>query len=586
MIQIFYGDFAQGAKENFIATSTESQFNTLNQLNKYDLQFKKTANPCELYQTVLDGTAEAFPSNENFENVGYWSEQVSENNGYFNVPIVLTFQSEKTYSSKGITLKFDEQNNVFATRIKVEWYGLDGKIAEKNFSPDSSSYFCSNEVEEYNKIIITFYAINMPKNKLKLTGIDYGRGVVFYKNEILNATQSQSIDPISTSLPINTFSCILNSKKITDFSFETEQKIKVLFNGNHISTNFIKSSKRKSKNVVEINCENYISQLEEVVFVGGIYKNEPVKNILMEISSVSGVPFEIDSAFENVTVSGYIPYTDCRNALMIVAFSVQGVVDASNSDFVKFVFLENDFKQTIPKNRIKRGQSFDYSKKIDGVELVVHSYRDSRQSVYLYNAENDGVGSNIKVVFSEPVKNLKIGYIEEDENGNEVFEENNRAGYILESGTNYAIINAYENCVLKGTGYFVSKKTIKKTTENNQTKQQNIVSIGNATLIETNNVDKILDLCYNWLVKRTSINVEIVEGKHIEYGQPIKYGEKKYGEFKYGEKHPNTIYYDQPVNLGDNLYTETEYLGIVDGRLIEQNFNLNGNIIVKKAVLK
>ena len=95
-----------------------------------------------------------------------------------------------------------------------------------------------------------------------------------------------------------------------------------------------------------------------------------------------------------------------------------------------------------------------------------------------------------------------------------------------------------------------------------------------------------MDLCYNWLVKRTSINVEIVEGKHIEYGQPIKYGEKKYGEFKYGEKHPNTIYYDQPVNLGDNLYTETEYLGIVDGRLIEQNFNLNGNIIVKKAVLK
>ena len=138
-----------------------------------------------MYQTVLDGTAEAFPSNANSENIGYWSEQISENNGYFNEPIVLTFQSENTYSSKGITLKFDEQNNVFATRIKVEWYGLHDKIIEKNFSPDSPSYFCDCEVEEYNKIIITFYAINMPKNKLKLTGIDYGRGVVFYKNEMI-----------------------------------------------------------------------------------------------------------------------------------------------------------------------------------------------------------------------------------------------------------------------------------------------------------------------------------------------------------------------------------------------------------------
>lgn len=586
MIQIFYGDFAIGAKENFVATASESQFNTLDQLNKYDLQFKKLANPCELYQTVLDGTAEAFPSNENSENIGYWSEQISENNGYFNEPIVLTFQSENTYSSKGITLKFDEQNNVFATRIKVEWYGLHDKIIEKNFSPDSPSYFCDCEVEEYNKIIITFYAINMPKNKLKLTGIDYGRGVVFYKNEILNATQNQSIDPISTSLPINTFSCVLNSKKITDFSFASEQKIQVSFNGNHISTNFIKSAKRKSKNVVEINCENYISKLEEVDFVGGIYKDEPVKNILMNISSVSGVPFEIDSVFDNINVSGYIPYTDCRNALMIVAFSVQGVVDASNSDFVKFVSLKDDFKQTIPKNRIKRGQSFDYSKKIEGVELVVCSYGESRQPVYLYKAETDGVGNNIKVVFSEPAKNLKIGYIEEDENGKEVFVENSLAGNILESGTNYAIINAYENCVLKGNSYFVSKQQIKKTTENRQTNNKNIVSIGDVTLIESNNIDKILNSCYNYLVKRRTINVEIVEGKHVIYGEPIKYGEKKYGEFKYGEKHPNTIYYDMPVNLGDNLYSETEYLGIVDGRLIEQNFNLNGNIIVKKAVLK
>ena len=31
---------------------------------------------------------------------------------------------------------------------------------------------------------------------------------------------------------------------------------------------------------------------------------------------------------------------------------------------------------------------------------------------------------------------------------------------------------------------------------------------------------------------------------------------------------------------------ETEYLGVVSGRLIKQSFNLNGNIIIKEAVLK
>ena len=57
-------------------------------------------------------------------------------------------------------------------------------------------------------------------------------------------------------------------------------------------------------------------------------------------------------------------------------------------------------------------------------------------------------------------------------------------------------------------------------------------------------------------------------------------------EVKYGEKNPNIIIYDKAVNVGENINAETEYLGVVSGRLIKQSFNLNGNIIIKEAVLK
>ena len=80
--------------------------------------------------------------------------------------------------------------------------------------------------------------------------------------------------------------------------------------------------------------------------------------------------------------------------------------------------------------------------------------------------------------------------------------------------------------------------------------------------------------------------MKIVEGKHVKDGDYIKYGEKKYGTFTYGEKNPNLIIYDKAVNVGENINAETEYLGVVSGRLIKQSFNLNGNIIVKEAVLK
>jgi hypothetical protein len=98
---------------------------------------------------------------------------------------------------------------------------------------------------------------------------------------------------------------------------------------------------------------------------------------------------------------------------------------------------------------------------------------------------------------------------------------------------------------------------------------EKVVSVENATLVSQYNIDNVIKKCYNWLIKTNTTNLKIVEGKHINYvdGQSV-------------------VTYDKPVNIGENIKAETEYLGIVSGRLIKQSFNLNGNIIIKEAVLK
>ena len=115
---------------------------------------------------------------------------------------------------------------------------------------------------------------------------------------------------------------------------------------------------------------------------------------------------------------------------------------------------------------------------------------------------------------------------------------------------------------------------------------EKVVAIDSATLVSLANIDNVLNKCYNWLIKTNSTNLKIVEGKHVQYGDYVKYGEKKYGTFKYGAKSENIITYDEVVNVGENINAETEYLGVVSGRLIKQTFNLNGNIVVKEAVLR
>jgi hypothetical protein len=217
-----------------------------------------------------------------------------------------------------------------------------------------------------------------------------------------------------------------------------------------------------------------------------------------------------------------------------------------------------------------QGQSFADDETVTGVEISVHVYKPITETADVYDATESGTGQNIFVKFSEPLHDLTI-----------------TNGTIIQSHTNYAVINANANCVLKGQKYEHTTQTKRK---NNPivlaSDVEKIVAIDNATLVSQNNIDNILNKCYNWLIKTNSTNLKIVEGKHIKYGETYKYGQHKYGSFKYGQKNPNVIIYDQRVNVGENIKAETEYLGVVGGRLIKQSFNLNGNIIVKEAVLK
>lgn len=573
-VAIRYGDVAPEAKENFVPTASESQFNTLAQLQQYNLNFPNYANPCELYSVVLDGTATAFPSVPENANLGLWSEQISNDDGTFTEPIVLELESAGQYSSQGLTLTFDTYNEIFATRLSIKWLRITDEgittLDEKEYNPDNAFYFCRNFVENYNKVVITFYSLNMPKNRLKLRVIDYGYGTFFYGDELRGVKLIQEIDPISTQISINTADFTLDSKTDMEYSFQAKQPLSVYFNGELKATTFVKKSTRKAKRLWSIQSEDYIGLLDSIPYYGGIYTNKNAVELLTDIFTVAKVPYSIDDVFADATVTGYIPFTTCRDALMQVAFAIQAVVDTSNSEVIKVFALEEDVKQTIPLNRIMQGQNFTEEDIVTGVLVTVHTYKPITETVDVYDANESGIGENIFVKFSEPLHDLSI-----------------TNGIINSSGANYAIINANANCVLRGQRYDHTAVPEPKDREDvGATTPKRVIPIENATLVSQYNIDNVIDKCYNWLIKTNTTNLKIVEGKHVQYGDYYKYGEHKFGTFKYGQKYPNIVTYDEPVNIGENIKAKTEYLGVVEGRLIKQSFNLNGNIIVKEAVLK
>lgn len=580
-LSIRYGDIAPEAKETFVAEVNDNEFDSLSQLQKYNLAFPNYANPCERYSVALDGNSVPLPENKT-PIVGLWSKQQSRKDGTFETPIKLTLVSEPMFSSKGLTFTFDMLNNVYPTSIKIHWWsdsnGELTDLGEKTFIPDNAMYFCENRIEYYNRVVITFTGINMPYNRLKLRAIDYGYGTVFYGDELRSVTMLQEINPISQSISINTCDFTVVSDRNIDYSFTAKQPISIYYNGQLRATNFVDSATRQSKNVWSIKSEDYIGIMDGTPFAGGVYKDKNAIELISEIFAKSKVPFEIRDIDETATVTGYIPYTTCREALMQVLFVLGAVVDTSNLDVASVYRLDEEVKQVIPLSRIKPGQKVTDSSTITSVVMTAHSYSEKEEltesdAVFVYEAKTEGFGKEVFVKFSQPLYNIYWSYDH---------------GTVKEYSANHAIvIPTDEKFRMWGFPYdVVTTEHEKKNPLLVKTDVEKVYSVSNATLVNPDNVNAVLERCYAWAIQNREISMKIIEGKHVSGGLPIKWGDRKWGSFKWGEKTPRVVTYDQEVNVGDKLQTETEYLGVLEGRVIKQKFSYVGGIVVKEATLK
>lgn len=556
-VAIRYGDVAPEAKENFVPESSQDLFDTLEQLQRYNVNFPNYSNPCEAYSTVLDGTALPIPSDPENANLGFWSWTTSNSSGRFLTSIKLELTSEGYYTSSGFTLTFDTHNNIYPTTVTIQWMRVTDEasetIAEETFSIDNAVYFCEKKVERYNKVIMWFNNMNMPNSRLKLRSIDYGRGTIFYGRELRTVGLIQELDPVSSQISINTADFTIDSAGNTSYTFQRKQPLNVYFNGELLATTFVKKATRQSKFLWNIQSEDYIGIMDGVPYYGGIYNNANAVDVLTDIFNVAKVPFVVDDIFADATVTGYIPYTTCREALMQVAFAIQAVVDTSNSDMVKVFALSDEVAQTIPLNRIMQGQNFVDDETVTGVEVTAHAYKPITDTQTVYDANESGSGERIFVKFSEPLHDLVLtnGEFVLDENGNEM------------KHTNYAVINAETGCILSGQKYEHTTQTKRKNDETILSSEiERIMAVDNATLVSSANLDNVLEKCYNWFTRINTTNLKIIEGRHDD-----------------GTSDPKVI-------VGDVITCETEYLGEVTGRIIRQTFNLAGGITVKDSVLK
>ena len=174
---IEYGAVDITAKsDSQLSVNNSQDFSKLDELKSDKLQEIKYST-LEKNHFTLDGKSENMGST--ITGVGWWSKLMSDENGSFTTPLVLTINFSQVHSSIGLTLTFSKY--AYCNSLKIQYYSASNElIVEKTYSPDEYNYFCEQTVANYKKIVITFYSTNIPYRYLKLYGIMYRKSYLIY----------------------------------------------------------------------------------------------------------------------------------------------------------------------------------------------------------------------------------------------------------------------------------------------------------------------------------------------------------------------------------------------------------------------
>lgn len=540
MIKVEYGVATEGAKEGFdpelLNCATISKADDLKQEG---LEFKNFCNPCEKYSVLLDGAHFPIPEDTSDENIGVWSEYASNAMGVFDIAVpLIRLVSSEAFSTEGLTLTFDTQNNVYPLEMTISWYNGDNLITTKEYQIGAPVFSVYESVDGFDKIEMSFGKMNVPYSRLKFHSIEYGTILVIDGKNIRSIKIRQAVNPISATVAIGTAHISIKNDANTNYNFSTRQSLKIFSDEELIGKYFIENARQTNKQQWSINAQDYIALLESAEFEGDVYVDEYAENLLIAIFNKANVPFTIAESLKKQKVSGYIPYTTCRKALQQVLFAIGAYANTAYSNTVDILESDLNIVESIKLSRILTGQTISIDADVTELELFAHSYTQIDEEITLY--KSDKAEDGVRVIFNSPAHSLTI------ENGE-----------ILERGTNYAVISCEANAVLKGKKY--EHSTISKTKINTSTfnkKSTNKKTIKSATLVSSQNIDKILNICYNYIIRNMAVRSRIIEE-------------------------------DVPLMVGSAYEIETELLGKVSGVLIEQNFSLyGGKKITKETVIQ
>lgn len=175
-----------------------SEFETVD----YAYQYGDTYAALELNRWALDGKTLIVPTGEDVQD-GFISSLMSDGEGNFNTPPVITREFSLKHIFPGLTLTFDTRQQEWPLEVTADFY-LNGAVVDtQTVSITSVQTTISTTATEVDKVTITFDRC-LPYRRPRLENVLYGLNVQFVNKDIVSTQQKHDVDPLSRRLPTET----------------------------------------------------------------------------------------------------------------------------------------------------------------------------------------------------------------------------------------------------------------------------------------------------------------------------------------------------------------------------------------------
>ena len=497
---------------------------------------------------LLDGSYHLVPYPAINAHIGWWSDDLSDASGDFTTPLEVNLTFDQLYDfHEGIVLMFSEKSGVYVTDVEIEFYGEVTVSYAGRYYPTGYKHFCECGANDIAWMKIIIHSISQPYRHANILDLLID-SIEFKGSEIKEATVVEEANPISAQLPASQLNVRIFSQE-DEFSIvnpsglyarlQEKQPIDLYEYIDGVRTYFgryyLDDWKSISLHEMTLTGTDAVGLLEKVVYYGNLWFTDAAwediqsEDLIAEIMADTNVDYDLDSSLQGITLMGWIPVTNAREALKQVCFALGAYVTCSRSStlYIKPTVLASDL--TSWDNLLTGAEKgilspIEQRKLVTGVEMYSHwfsYYFPTDDEIF---RETLPIGTHV-ILFD---KIMVAGAVNATDT---------TCTYVVdEVGSNYMIVS------VSAAGLFVFRLVYAAI--NNQrlfgqyntglpsTTPPNILKVEECFMLNSTNIDDVLDRVYNYyqqrMVQKTKlIATDLVPGDTVlveTYDQAHKIG--------------------------------------------------------------